>query len=99
VTTIVGKVSRVELTDRVYVDNEREEIRVDMAHEMTGEVIHARDRAHGGRDRRASVGHDMFNASTVRFTEADRRFEDDDRAAPMARVGRPALDQRHSTTP
>ena len=94
VTTITGRVSRVEPgLDRVYVDDNREEIRVDMAQaeDATGDVIRARDLRAGdmveitGSYNR--VG-DIFNASTVRFTEADRAFpEDDDRGT----FDRPAL--------
>ena len=78
VTTITGRVSRVEPgLDRVFVEDGREEIRVDMvqAEDATGDVIRARDIRVGdmveitGSFNR--VG-DMFNASTVRFTEADR---------------------------
>jgi len=94
VTTILGRVSRVEPgLDRVYVDDGREEIRVDMARaeDATGEVIHARDLRVGdmveitGSYNR--VG-DMFNASTLRFTEADRTFPEDDDRGPFER---PAL--------
>jgi hypothetical protein len=93
VTTIAGRVSRVEPgLDRLYVEDGREEIRVDMvqAEDATGDVIRARDLRVGdmveitGSYNR--VG-DMFNASTVRFTEADRTFPDDDRGA----FDRPAL--------
>jgi hypothetical protein len=94
VTTISGRVSRVEPgLDRVYVDDDREEIRVDMAQaeDATGEVIHARDLRVGdmveitGSFNR--VG-DTFNASTLRFTEADRTFPEDDDRGPFER---PAL--------
>lgn len=93
VTTIAGRVSRVEPgLDRVYVEDGREEIRVDMsqAQDATGDVIRARDlrvddrvEVTGSFNR---VG-DLFNASTVRFTEADRAFPDDDRGT----FDRPAL--------
>jgi hypothetical protein len=84
VTTIEGRVSRVEPgLDRVFVEDGREEIRVDMAQaeDATGAAIRARDLRVGdmveitGSFNR--VG-DMFNASTVRFTEADRTFPNDD---------------------
>lgn len=84
VTTIEGRVSRVEPgLDRVYVEDDRQEIRVDMvqAEDATGAAIRARDLRVGdmveitGSFNR--VG-DMFNASTVRFTEADRPFPGDD---------------------
>ena len=83
VTTISGRISRVEPgLDRAYVENGREEVRVDMAQaeDAGGEAIHARDQRTGdmveitGSFNR--VG-DMFNASTVRFTEADRTFPND----------------------
>jgi hypothetical protein len=83
VTTIAGRVSRTEPgLDRVYVEDGRAEVRVDMvqAEDATGDVIHARDLRVGdmveitGSFNR--VG-DMFNASTVRFTEADRTFPTD----------------------
>jgi len=83
VTTIEGRVSRLEPgLDRAYVENGREEVRVDMAQaeDAGGEVIHARDLRVGdmveitGSFNR--VG-DMFNASTVRFTEADRTYPND----------------------
>jgi hypothetical protein len=94
VTTIAGRVSRVEPgLDRVYVDDERDEIRVDMAQaeDATGDVIRARDLRVGdmveitGSFNR--VG-DMFNASTVRFTDPDRTFPGDDRGGTF---DRPAL--------
>ena len=84
VTTIEGRVSRVEPgLDRVYVEDDRQETRVDMvqAEDATGAAIRARDLRVGdmveitGSFNR--VG-DMFNASTVRFTEADRSFPGDD---------------------
>lgn len=93
VTTIAGRVSRVEPgLDRMYVEDGRDEIRVDMAQaeDATGDVIHARDLRVGdmveitGSFNR--VG-DMFNASTLRFTEADRTFPDDNGGA----FDRPAL--------
>jgi hypothetical protein len=93
VTTITGRVSRTEPgLDRVYVEDGREEVRVDMAQaeDARGDVIHARDLRAGdmveitGSFNR--VG-DMFNASTVRFTEADRTFPDDN----DGRFDRPAL--------
>lgn len=93
VTTIAGRVSRVESgLDRVYVEDGREEIRVDMvqAEDATGDVIRARDLRVGdmveitGSYNR--VG-DMFNASTVRFTEADRTVPGDESGA----FDRPAL--------
>jgi YD repeat-containing protein len=93
VTTISGRVSRVEPgLDRMYVEDGREEIRIDMAQaeDAAGEVIHARDLRVGdmveitGSYNR--VG-DMFNASTLRFTEADRTFPGDDSGA----FDRPAL--------
>ena len=78
VTTISGRVTRVEPgLDRVYVDTGREEIRVDMAQaeDANGGVLRARDlrieervEITGSFNR---VG-DIFNASTVRFTEGDR---------------------------
>ena len=94
VTTIVGRVARVEPgLDRAYVDDGRDEIRVDMAQavDSSGEIIHARDLRTGdmveitGSFNR--VG-DVFNASTLRFTEADRAFPDDDRGGAF---DRPAL--------
>ncbi|HEX6098385.1 MAG TPA: DUF5666 domain-containing protein [Thermoanaerobaculia bacterium] len=94
VTTIAGRVSRVEPgLDRVYVEDGRDETRVDMvqAEDATGDVIHARDLRVGdmveitGSFNR--VG-DMFNASTVRFTEADRTFPGDDTSGAF---DRPAL--------
>jgi hypothetical protein len=94
VTTIAGRVSRVEPgLDRVYVEDGRDEIRVDMvqAEDATGDVIHARDLRVGdmveitGSFNR--VG-DMFNASTLRFTEADRTFPGDDSGGAF---DRPAL--------
>lgn len=93
VTTISGRVSRTEPgLDRVYVEDGREEVRVDMvqAEDATGDVIRARDLRVGdmveitGSFNR--VG-DMFNASTVRFTEADRTSPDDN----DGRFDRPAL--------
>lgn len=84
VTTIAGRVSRVEPgLDRLYIEDDRDEIRVDMAQaqDATGDTIRARDLRVGdmveitGSFNR--VG-DMFNASTVRFTEADRTFPSDD---------------------
>jgi hypothetical protein len=93
VTTISGRVSRTEPgLDRVYVEDGREEVRVDMvqAEDATGDVIRARDLRVGdmveitGSFNR--VG-DMFNASTVRFTEADRTSPDDG----DGRFDRPAL--------
>ena len=84
VTTIGGRVSRVEPgLDRVYVEDERDEIRVDMvqAEDATGAAIRARDLRVGdmveitGSYNR--VG-DIFNASTVRFTSADRTTPNDD---------------------
>lgn len=80
VTTIAGRVTRTEPgLDRVFVDDGRAEIRVDMsqAEDATGAVLRARDLRAGdmveitGSFNR--VG-DMFNASTVRFTEPDREF-------------------------
>lgn len=93
VTTISGRVSRTEPgLDRVYVEDGRDEVRVDMvqAEDARGDVIHARDLRVGdmveitGSFNR--VG-DMFNASTVRFTEADRTYPDDN----DGRFDRPAL--------
>lgn len=84
VTTIEGRVSRVEPgLDRVYVENDRDEVRVDMvqAEDATGAAIRARDLRVGdmveitGSYNR--VG-DIFNASTVRFTSADRTVPNDD---------------------
>ncbi len=76
----------------MYVEDGREEVRVDMvqAEDATGDVIRARDLRVGdmveitGSFNR--VG-DMFNASTVRFTEADRTSPDDN----DGRFDRPAL--------
>lgn len=93
VTTISGRVSRTEPgLDRIYVEDGRDETRVDMvqAEDARGDVIHARDLRVGdlveitGSFNR--VG-DMFNASTVRFTEADRTYPDDN----DGRFDRPAL--------
>lgn len=93
VTTISGRVSRTEPgLDRIYVEDGRDEVRVDMvqAEDARGDVIHARDLRVGdmveitGSFNR--VG-DMFNASTVRFTEADRTYPDDN----DGRFDRPAL--------
>lgn len=95
VTTIAGRISRIEPgLDRVYLEDGREEIRVDMAQaeDATGAVIRARDLRVDDRVEITGsfnrVG-DMFNASTVRFTEADRTFpgDDDDRGG----FDRPAL--------
>jgi hypothetical protein len=93
VTTIEGRVSRVEPgLDRVYVENGREETRVDMAQaeDATGAAIRARDLRVDDRVEITGsfnrVG-DMFNASTVRFTEADRTFPNDDNGT----FDRPAL--------
>jgi len=94
VTTIEGRVSRVEPgLDRVFVEDDRQETRVDMAQaeDATGAAIRARDLRVGdmveitGSFNR--VG-DMFNASTVRFTEADRTIPNDDNDG---RFDRPAL--------
>jgi len=84
VTTINGRVTRVEPgLDRVYVDDGRAEIRVDMnqAEDARGDAVHARDlrvdervEVTGSFNR---VG-DIFNASTVRFTDPNRDDEDDD---------------------
>ena len=84
VGTIEGRVSRVEPgLDRVFIEDGREEIRVDMAQaeDATGAAIRARDlrvsdmvEITGSYNR---VG-DMFHASTVRFTEADRTFPTDE---------------------
>lgn len=78
VTTLSGRVSRVESgLDRIFVETGREEIRVDMAQaeDAGGNVVRARDvrvddrvEITGSFNR---VG-DIFNASTVRFTEGDR---------------------------
>ncbi len=83
VTTISGRVTRLESgLDRVYVDTGREEVRVDMAQaeDANGAVVHARDvrvddrvEITGSYNR---VG-DMFNASTVRFTDGDRELPGD----------------------
>ena len=83
VTTITGRVTRVESgLDRVYVGTGREEVRVDMAQaeDAQGEPVRARDlrvdeqvEITGSFNR---VG-DMFNASTVRFTEGDRELPGD----------------------
>lgn len=84
VTTIEGRVSRVEPgLDRVFVEDDRDEVRVDMvqAEDATGAAIRARDLRVGdmveitGSYNR--VG-DIFNASTVRFTSADRTTPNDD---------------------
>ena len=84
VTTIEGRVSRVEPgLDRVYIEDGRAETRVDMAQaeDATGAAIRARDLRVDDRVEITGsfnrVG-DMFNASTVRFTEADRTFPTDD---------------------
>lgn len=84
VTTISGRVTRVEPgLDRIYVDDGRDEIRVDMAQaeDARGDAIHARDlrteervQITGSFNR---VG-DVFNASTVRFTDPDRDLPSDD---------------------
>lgn len=84
VTTISGRVTRVEPgLDRVYVDDGRDEIRVDMnqAEDARSEAIHARDlrveervEITGSFNR---VG-DAFNASTVRFTDPERDVPEDD---------------------
>jgi Ribonuclease G/E len=77
-------VSRVEPgLDRVFVEYDRDEVRVDMvqAEDATGAAIRARDLRIGdmveitGSYNR--VG-DIFNASTVRFTSADRTTPNDD---------------------
>lgn len=80
VTTIAGRVVRVEPgLDRVFVDDGRDEIRVDMAQaeDASGSILRARDlriddlvEITGSYNR---IG-DAFNASTVRFTAADREF-------------------------
>ena len=84
VTTIAGRVTRTEPgLDRVYVNDGREEVRVDMlqALDASGEKIRARDlrvddvvEITGSFNR---VG-DMFNASTVRFTEPERTVPNED---------------------
>ena len=83
VTTLVGRVTRVESgLDRVYVDTERDEVRVDMAQaeDANGSVIHARDLRVDDRVEITGsfnrVG-DAFNASTVRFTGGDRELPGD----------------------
>lgn len=78
VTTIVGRVSRIEPgLDRAYVSTGREEIRVDMAQaeDASGSAVRARDlrvdenvEITGAFNR---VG-DVFNASTIRFTDDNR---------------------------
>jgi hypothetical protein len=80
VTTISGRVARIESgLDRIYLDDGRDEIRVDMAQaeDARGELIHARDvrvderlEITGSFNR---VG-DIFNASTVRFSDPERDF-------------------------
>jgi hypothetical protein len=78
VTTITGRVSRVESgLDRIYIDTGREEVRVDMvqAEDANGGVIRARDvRVDDAVEITGSFNRvgDMFNASTIRFTEGDR---------------------------
>lgn len=80
VTTISGSVARVEPgLDYAYVNDGRTETRVDMtrAEDASGETVHARDLRVGDRVEITGsfnrVG-DLFAASTVRFTEADREF-------------------------
>ncbi|MEO8381959.1 MAG: hypothetical protein ABI779_20015 [Acidobacteriota bacterium] len=84
VTTLTGRVTRIEPgLDRAYVDDGRDEIRVDMnqGEDTRGEVIHARDLRVGDRVQITGsfnrVG-DIFNASTVRFTDPDRNVTVDD---------------------
>lgn len=82
VTTIVGRVSRIEPgLDRVYVNTGREEIRVDMAQaeDASGAVVRARDlRVDENVEITGSFNRvgDVFNASTIRFTD-DNRMPDD----------------------
>ena len=89
VTTISGRVARVEPgLDYLYVDDDgRAEIRVDMsqAKDAAGDAIRARDLRVGEQVEISGsfnrVG-DMFQASTVRFQDADRedeppRYDDD----------------------
>jgi len=93
VTTITGRVARIEPgLDRVFINDGRQEIRVDMAQaeDATGAVVRARDlrvdenvEITGSYNR---VG-DAFNASTVRFTD-DNRFPENDGAGGF---DRPAL--------
>ncbi len=78
VTTIAGRVTRVEPgLDRVFVNDGRDEIRVDMnqAEDATGAAIHARDLRKDDRVEITGsfnrVG-DAFNASTVRYTDPER---------------------------
>jgi hypothetical protein len=84
VTTISGRVTRTEPgLDRVYVDDGRDEIRVDMAQaeDARGDAIHARDlRADDRVEVTGSFNRvgDIFNASTVRFTDPDREVPGDD---------------------
>ena len=82
VTTIVGRVSRIEPgLDRVYINTGREEIRVDMAQaeDASGAVVRARDlRVDENIEITGSFNRvgDVFNASTIRFTD-DNRVPDD----------------------
>ena len=93
VTTISGRVTRTEPgLDRIFVDTGRDEVRVDMAQaeDANGQVLHARDvrvddrvEITGSFNR---VG-DMFNASTVRFTDGGREYPNE----PGSTFDRPAL--------
>lgn len=80
VTTITGRVSRVESgLDRVFINTGREEIRVDMvqAEDAAGNVVRARDvRVDDAVEITGSFNRvgDAFNASTVRFTQGDREI-------------------------
>jgi Ribonuclease G/E len=83
VTTISGRVTRIESgLDRVYIDTGREEVRVDMAQaeDADGGVVRARDLRVDDRVEITGsfnrVG-DMFNASTVRFTDGGREVPGD----------------------
>lgn len=78
VTTIAGRVSRIEPgLDRAYINTGREEIRVDMAQaeDASGAVVRARDlRVDENVEITGSFNRvgDVFNASTIRFTDDDR---------------------------
>jgi hypothetical protein len=93
VTTIIGRVTRVESgLDRLYVDTGREEVRVDMAQAQDGQGDTLRARDVRVDDRVEITGSfnrvgDMFNASTVRFTDGDRELPTDTGST----LDRPAL--------
>lgn len=78
VTTIVGRVARIEPgLDRAYINTGREEVRVDMAQaeDASGAVVRARDlRVDENVEITGSFNRvgDVFNASTIRFTDDNR---------------------------